>query len=43
MTATFYRIQDRRGHTFGTWDAEQAGRLSRAGLRVTAATVESGP
>lgn len=38
MPDTFYRIEDGRGRTAGTWDATVAGRLSRAGLRVTATT-----
>lgn len=43
MTATFYKVEDERGHTFGTWNTERAARLSRAGLRVTAATVGERP
>jgi hypothetical protein len=37
---TLYRIKDDRGNTHTTEDAERAGHLSRAGLRVTAATVD---
>ena len=43
MTATFYKVEDERGLTFGTWNSEFAERLSRSGLRVTATTVGERP
>lgn len=38
MPKTLYHIRDGRGTGWTTTDAEAAGRLSRAGLRVTATT-----
>jgi len=35
---TVYTVRDDRGVTYPVFDAERAGRLSRAGLTVTART-----
>jgi len=38
MTTTTYTVTDDRGISYQTTDTEQAARLARAGLHVTAVT-----